>query len=98
MLFHQSTSVLLSSQDPAQSFSFSNLETTFPGESGEQGERDGPKRTLCPYQVGVKMELLKLGPHISVASAVVSAALGKVREDLTHQVPTGDICLFPCNS
>lgn len=53
---------------------------------------------LCPYQVGVKMELLKLGPHISVASAVVSAALGKVREDLTRQVPTGDICLFPCNS
>lgn len=88
MLFHQSISVLISSQDPAQSFSLSYLETTRSGEPREEGERDGPKRTLWLYQVGVKMELLKLGPHTSVANAVVSVVLGKVREDLTHQVPT----------
>lgn len=79
MLSHQSISVLLSSQDPAQSFYFSYLETTYPGEPREEGGRDGPKRALWLYQVGVKMELLKLGPHTSVANAVVSAALGKVR-------------------
>ena len=80
--------MLLSPQDPAQSFYFSYLETTYPGEPREEGEKDGPKRTLWLYQAGVKMELLKLGPHISMANAVVSAALEKVREDLTPQVLT----------
>lgn len=75
---------MLSSQDPAQSFYFSYLETTYHGEPRGEGERDGPKRTLWLYQTGVKMELLILGPHTSVANAVVSAVLRKVREDLTH--------------
>lgn len=88
MLFHESISVLLSQWDPAPRCYFSYVETTYRGEPREEGGRDGPKRTLWFYHISVKMKLLKLGPHTSVANAVVSAALGKVREDLTHQVPT----------
>lgn len=79
-------SVLLSPQDPAHRFYFSYMETTYPGKPREEGRRDGPKRTLWLYEVGVKMELLKLGPHTSVVNAVVSAVPGKVKKDLKHQV------------
>lgn len=80
--------MFLSQWDPAPRYDFSYLETTYHGEPREEGGRDGPKRTLWLYHVGVKTKLLKLGPHTSVANVVVSAALGKVREDLTHQVLT----------